>query len=195
MFTTRICPICNESFVPKTSSQIYCRKRTTRTCIVCGKEYESMCVDRQRLTCPDIRCRRKAATVAVRSSQKRCRVCGELFHPTSNNQLDCLKVRTNVCKICGKEFTVRCSGKLEQDICSKSCLDKHIEMQKLGTYSKTSRVCKLCGEIFRPKFPSQQYCSNNHFATCEVCGTVFQISPKASNRRTCSDKCEALLKL
>ena len=52
------------------------------------------------------------------------------------------------------------------------------------------KICKWCGKPFEAS-GTQAYCSDIHYAQCEICGKQFEVNPHQP-RRTCSDKCRAI---
>ena len=66
------------------------------------------------------------------------------------------------------------------------------------TYAKIKN-CKYCGKEFVAKNPNSNYCSDDHFATCPVCGKSFKFDnknlpfyTKNKGNVTCSEECKKL---
>lgn len=66
------------------------------------------------------------------------------------------------------------------------------------TYAKIKN-CKYCGKEFVAKNPNSNYCSDEHFATCPVCGKSFKFDnknlpfyTKNKGNITCSKECKKL---
>lgn len=49
------------------------------------------------------------------------------------------------------------------------------------------RTCKLCGQQFQPVTANQQYCSQEHFDKCVICGQPFRIT-HTYHKATCGCK-------
>ena len=92
-YKPKICPICGETFIPKSSKQKYCKKEIKKICPICGNEYIILCQpDKENpVTCSKPECKRLAAKIGEQKKTKICRVCGQPFHPASSRQQDCNK--------------------------------------------------------------------------------------------------------
>ena len=52
------------------------------------------------------------------------------------------------------------------------------------------RICKWCGKPFEAS-GTQAYCSDKHYAKCEICSKEFEVNP-VQPRHTCSEECRAI---
>lgn len=55
------------------------------------------------------------------------------------------------------------------------------------------KTCLECGKEFTPTSGGQKYCKGPHFATCVICGNLFEVNP-VQPRKTCSPKCKSELR-
>lgn len=178
----------------------------TRTCPICGKEFET--ADGRKLYCSRA-CMHRAAT--RRWWAKR--------HPHGASE-------TRTCPICGEEFETNPSRKVHK-YCSKTCARRAGARRQ--TARKTAarkaarrpRLCVVCGTEFvpNPARPAQRFCSrkcktraNNRAyklrknaalglaprvrpprvvapRTCPTCGVQFTPNPKHPEMRYCSRSC------
>ena len=60
------------------------------------------------------------------------------------------------------------------------------------------KYCKYCGKQFETKSGTKNYCDNQHYRKCIVCGTNFPITlsmmSDLTSRKTCSRKCTSILR-
>ena len=129
--------------------------------------------------------------------EKKCRVCGQLFVPVSARQADCNRIIVKTCVICGKQFEGRCSKNDVSQTCSKECQDKFALLQRQKSYSKTKKICELCGKPFRPVSNTQKICSDIHYRKCKICGKQFVLNTRGNKSDwpvTCSKECATKLK-
>jgi len=111
---------------------------------------------------------------------------------------------TGCCPNCGKEFVFYESQK--KKYCCSECW---YEYNKKTHDETNKRKCKMCGEIFIPKYKEQKFCSrkcsdkhlttlvgedNPHFKQvaikCEECGLIFyERASHANHRKFCSYAC------
>lgn len=127
-------------------------------------------------------------------NSKKCRVCGETFVPKSSRQLDCNKIVTKICVICGNTFEGKCSINDTSTTCSKECSQKLAARNRVKSIQQTTRKCILCGKEFHPISTTQKYCKQMHEVNCEFCGKPFITDvSKSDRRRTCSDNCKVKL--
>lgn len=127
---TKVCAKCGRTFVPKSSRQLYCNLPEIRKCAVCGKNFEARCgTQDDRHTCSK-ECKDKYAKMKsvnyFKSTTRRCKWCGQEFHPTSNTSLYCDRPHYQTCVVCGKTFSLKLLGKdlMAADIpsvCSDDC--------------------------------------------------------------------------
>lgn len=126
MYKSKICPICGDNFVPKSSRQKYCNKPITRRCVICNNEYISTCGPNPAMCCSKS-CRDKYAhqqSVASYSKIKKiCVLCGKEFTPRSSTQKICDDIHYAQCEVCGKEFKIDTSKELRRT-CSEECHTK-----------------------------------------------------------------------
>ena len=193
-YQPKICPICGESFIPKSSKQKYCKKEIKKICPVCGAEYIVLCQPdtENPVTCSKVECRRFAAKVGEKRKTKICRVCGQAFHPQSSRQMDCNKPVEKRCEVCGKIYKGRCSMNDLSTTCSLKCQQKLATQNRVKSYQKETRICELCGKKFHPKSNTQKICDNIHHRNCAVCGKPFVLDTsklRADWPKTCSHEC------
>ena len=70
-------------------------------------------------------------------------------------------------------------------------------MMNDSSSSYLTKQCEECGATFRTLNPNQRFCANQHFRSCVVCQTPFEVDVKNTNSRnkqTCSRKCAAILR-
>ena len=130
-YSIRQCLGCGQSFQPTSSTQKYCGKSVTRTCVICGKPYISECKKIYGKCCSKQCTNQYAHQQSVNSYRnivKKCILCGQDFTPTNNTQVVCLNAHTRVCSICGNIFAISLpKNKNVKDIpvtCSKECANK-----------------------------------------------------------------------
>lgn len=189
---SKVCPICGDTFIPKSSRQKYCKKEIELTCPICGDKYTGLCQPENPITCAKPECKKKAAQLGAQKMVKKCRVCGQEFHPESTRQLDCNRPVKRICVICGKEFEAKCSMNDTSKTCSLECLHKYAHRMSEEAYKEETRICELCGKEFHPRTNTQKYCEDTHYRTCVTCGTKFPIDTskvKTDWPETCSEEC------
>lgn len=195
MRKTKICQICGDEFIPKSSVQKYCKKEIDLICSVCGKHYKGLCQLSNPTTCDDIECKKRAGIAGLHNTSKICRVCGKEFIPNSSRQLDCNREIVRKCVICGKEFTAHCSINDHSCTCSQKCQNQYIHQCQLNSYQDKIKKCDWCGKEFIPVNNKQRYCKNKHFRNCEICGKEFEVDlTKQDIPRTCSKECSIKLR-
>lgn len=117
-----------------------------------------------------------------------CIICNTTFYSKRNSQI-CDNCRQRVCVICGKEFQIDPST-LNKQTCSRACRSKLSKSIRFGELSVTeTKICKYCGKEFVPNHNRREYCYDDHFKTCEVCGKSFKILHMDSIPKTCSREC------
>ena len=193
-YKPKTCPICGETFIPKSSKQKYCKKEIRKICPICGDEYIILCQpDKQNpVTCNKPECKKLAAKVGEQSKTKICRVCGKPFHPTSSRQQDCNKPIEKVCVVCGKTYVGKCSINDTSTTCSSECQQKLAAQNRITSYQKETRTCELCGKEFHPRSNTQKICDGIHYRNCVTCGKRFILDTsklRADWPETCSHEC------
>lgn len=48
--------------------------------------------------------------------------------------------------------------------------------KRYSASGKLLKVCKFCGREFEARHHNQSYCDDQHFGTCEICGTQFPVT-------------------
>lgn len=185
------CIICGQIFIPRSSRQKCCNKPVTRTCVVCGKPFESKCTQYPLTTCEDPKC--KYATmhghINLFLEERKCKGCGETFKPKRATQVFCGQVKHKSCPICGKDIEYVCNGQSNQT-CSPECQAQLIVKKRTESALALTRVCKWCGKEFHPKDHREIYCEGPHYKKCVICGKEFEIDPVVDpNVMTCSKEC------
>jgi hypothetical protein len=127
-----VCSICGNKFHPASSRQKYCKRPIIKICDVCGKPYESFCGDIDRKTCGDNACKSEYAhrmfVNHYLSTDRKCAICGKMFHPVNNTQKYCKQFHEINCAVCGKEFTVDTSKQDFAKTCSDVCRYKLVQI-------------------------------------------------------------------
>ena len=208
MPTSKICPVCEQSFVPRYSAKKFCSRECFRnqakqfTCEHCGCQYRMLnsqnkgtkycsktCKDAARsnvtLTCQH--CDKEYESIRWRAPKsKYCSM--ECLH-TSN-----IKPPNHICQFCNKEYHRKPHLKESSKYCSVKCRGK-------AQRSKISRRCRLCNCEFRVTLRNTVFCSwqcysnwkekhGTTFINCECCSKRFRIRLSTVNsRRFCSRKC------
>lgn len=191
----RECKQCGNIFTPKSPRQYYCKKEIIKKCPVCNDEYTSYCHPDAPTTCSKKECKKRAGYIASTGAMRKCKLCGREFKPTSSTQEYCNLPTTKTCAVCGKEFTIKCTGEaLKTQTCSEECANKLASMHRQESYMQQIKICELCGEEFHPKSNTQKVCEREHFSKCVVCGKEFKLNYKSAIgqvdlRKTCSDEC------
>lgn len=120
-----------------------------------------------------------------------CKVCGTTFDSSRNRQL-CDNCRTKTCAVCGNQFMVDPSC-LSKQTCSRECKSKLTSLVRDGIHGVgTLKVCKYCGKEFVSNHNQRDYCYDDHYKACEVCGKQFKILRMDSIPKTCSRKCATI---
>ena len=123
---TKVCPICGDSFQPKSARQKYCRKPIQKICKQCGSIYMTYCGDTTSNTC-SIECSNlyahQKSTEAFHQTTRVCEWCGQMFHPINNTQKYCMHTHYQTCVVCGRQFEVNLHESLKPDI-RKTCSDE-----------------------------------------------------------------------
>ncbi len=194
--TEKICKICGQSFLPKSSHQTICGETSRRICKICGKSFDYKCeIGSDPNTCYS--CRNDYY-------KKVCKYCGKEFITSISNEEICHNPHYRVCEICGKEFEVPRNRLFDTNLtcCSKECSNKKRNtaikeaLSNLeGNWNKPTtvykKVCEYCGKEFETYYQNQKYCNNTHYAICEVCGKSFEINKYqiTNNITICSETC------
>lgn len=192
----KICKLCGQSFTPKSSRQIYCKKEIVANCSVCGSDFITYCTPDSPKTCSNPECKKKAGYIGLISKKKVCKICGSEFIGTSATQEYCNNPVNRICQVCGKEFIIRCTAEeYKKQTCSEECMQKLALQNRQFSYMQNNvRICELCGKEFHPITNTQRVCESRHYAKCKVCGKEFELNYKSSSgqvdlRKTCSDDC------
>lgn len=191
----RECKQCGNIFTPKSPRQYYCNKEIIKKCPVCNDEYISYCHPDAPTTCSKKECKKRAGYIASTGAMRKCKSCGREFKPTSSTQEYCNLLTTKTCAVCGKEFTIKCTGEaLKTQTCSEECANKLASMHRQESYMQQTKICELCGKEFHPRSNTQKVCEREHFSKCIVCGKEFKLNYKSAIgqvdlRKTCSDEC------
>lgn len=195
MYRSKICPICNEEFIPKSAKQKYCKKIIHKRCIVCGDTFQSECSPDSADVCAKAECKKQSAQTHVLNKPKKCLICGDMFYPTSARQKYCKKEVIRICPVCGESFKSQCTAEYNK-CCSDECKIKYAKQKSTEGMQKNVKICKFCGEKFHPKTNTQVMCDKIHYRTCAVCGKKFEISRKSNLCDipiTCSKECKSVL--
>lgn len=123
-----------------------------------------------------------------------CKKCGREYHPTSKGQKFCNLPIDVSCSVCGKLFTVTCGNRRTKETCSAECAAVIIKRNRESTAHKLVKKCAWCGREFTPDNANEKYCSDTHYANCEVCGKEFVIQGRIDlHNKTCSKECRYIL--
>lgn len=182
----RKCKRCGKMFLPKSSPQLYCNTPITTTCSVCGKQIDTICNPNK---IPNT-CSRSCSSKASIEKEHRCASCGEIFVPKTHRQIYCKKPIERTCEVCGNTYTAYC-GDAERRTCNKkTCVSKLKHQMMESYYTKTERICKLCGKPYNPTNVAQVYCKKIHPMSCKICGKTFYVdTSKVYFATTCSKEC------
>lgn len=119
------CRVCGETFVPKSSRQLYCNKIVTKICVICGNTFEGKCsINDTSTTCSKECSQKLAARNRVKSIQqttRKCALCDKEFHPASTTQKYCKQMHEVNCEFCGKPFITDVSKPDRRRTCSDDC--------------------------------------------------------------------------
>ena len=119
-----------------------------------------------------------------------CKGCGKEFKPHARKQFYCGEIRDFTCKVCGKIFQATCSSSVKHT-CSPQCNGQWIKLRRTESAQKLIKVCKYCGKEFTPKSKLDVYCYDTHYATCVICGKLFEVDVRARKAgHTCSKECQ-----
>lgn len=188
----KVCDICGEQFVARSSRQHSCNKTITRICPVCGHEYTTSCSKDMRATCPKPECKKMSSHI-IKPTKRICKACGGEFVATNPRQVYCREEKKSTCPVCGKTFTNIC-GVTFSKTCSTECQTQLIMLTRSSNLSNERRICKWCGSEFIPKETRDVYCYQQHYKDCIVCGQSFEIDPRYNpDVETCSKKCKITL--
>lgn len=175
--TKRICANCGDVFYSYHPTQKYCRQVKLRVCPICGKEFEQRCEGQISSVCSDPNCIKRSQSFYKPKNKKKCKICGELFLPSSSRQSYCGNIHFRTCKICNSQFEYRCEANSDPDTCYDCRGRKYI------------KICKICGKKFISTSPSKQICDDVHYETCLDCGKKFVIPNDRAyeHKQYCSD--------
>lgn len=121
---------------------------------------------------------------------RKCKLCGQEFHPTARKQACCNQVKIIPCKVCSKPIEVRCNTSYQKSTCSKECNTALIKQNRESSAGQTTKECKWCGKLFIPTSVRDVYCKETHNQKCVVCGNMFEIDVRRdSTVSTCSKEC------
>lgn len=136
--------------------------------------------------------------------KRTCKICGQEFESKTPQNHVCYKPHYRTCEICGRSFEVPRNRIFDESLttCSKPCtnikrnqaIKKALSSKPKGYNSpKTiyTKICKYCGKRFTTNQYNREYCDDDHYKICEVCGNEFQISITQifNNVKTCSSEC------
>jgi len=164
---TKVCPICEKSFIPLRKTQMYCSMycsmkyvheqrhresvvKRTRTCEACGKEFvmRSMSGKGNRGEVNEGRfCSKKCYGVWLSGQGK----------PKSCN------VYSYVCDVCGKIFVARAkNGRLCSDECRAEGARRRAYKRDSAKKELKERKCKECWKVFIPEYGNKhrEFCSD-----------------------------------
>ena len=117
-----------------------------------------------------------------------CMICNQEFY-SKRNAVICDKCRTRTCSVCGKQFKIDPS-ELNKTTCSRECKKEETKLIKEGKLVGKLHKCKYCGKEFYSNHNRREYCYDDHYATCQVCGKSFKILHLDSIPATCSEECK-----
>lgn len=188
----KICPICEQEFIPRGGKQIYCSKSCRN--IALARRVKELSQEKQA------------------QKQRTCPACGEKFFASHKEQYFCSqscaakfqhskkqKLEEKTCPICGKTFMPQ---KRKNIYCSNICAT---QARAQNRPEKEHRTCPICGKEFTPKYPSSSQiccsreCGNKLTAEknksrhikkqkiCPICRKTFM--PRNSKQVYCSHMC------
>lgn len=192
---TKKCKICGEEFSGD-KKQAYCRVTKTVNCQICGKSFTYICAGATyKVTCSKSCCSKLIRRNKGREDIRKCEICGESFEAKIPEARWCHQYRDVECKFCGKIFQRKCCSRPSQ-CCSVEC--RNSWMRRDSYKIKNDRICKYCGESFRPTQSKQVYCGND-WANCAFCGERFKLSVGSYKRHfdgieiCCSNSCSTFI--
>lgn len=179
------CKNCGKEFTPKDMRKnreyVYCsqkcmgefsRKKETRTCLHCGKEFIQIGKSRPRKFC-SFKC----------STEYRV---GEHAHNWNGGDIKL------ICVVCGSEYHVRKSQAIiyHSKYCSRKCMGINQSTQILGESrrwkgGKVKRICKICGKEFL-RAPSQSVGVRGNLcsATCRSAHCMLMLNSYSQGKET-----------
>ena len=125
---------------------------------------------------------------------KICEECGKPFETNRSRSRWCSEKHFRNCIVCGKEFELSRQQLVDNKrCCCSECGNIFNHKQAKERLSKTIRICKECGKPFVPTNNNQQYCTEEHYRPCPVCGKPVKVihagDLKNNKSRTCSAEC------
>lgn len=130
----KTCPICGNVFETNRSQKIYCDNIHYLPCPVCGKLVEKKDNDFSRPPkCCSAECAHKLRSSKI--AERKCKICGKMFQPTSGSALICSDQHFINCVICKKLMPIT----PEQfhkglNTCSEECLTEKIRQSNIEKY-------------------------------------------------------------
>lgn len=125
-----------------------------------------------------------------------CKLCGQLYVPTSSHQSCCNRDIEIPCIVCGKPFQKKCTVSDSCKTCSEECNLKYQNMRREENAKKIKKICKCCGKEFNASSVRIVYCEGPHYKKCVICDNMFEFNPKTQNEtQTCSKDCFVKLQL
>ena len=124
MYKSKVCPICNTTFVPKSSRQKYCNREITRNCAICGKPFQSTCSQTYSKCCSKectIKYAHQQSAASYSNIIKTCVLCGKEFTPKNNTQVVCADTHFRKCAVCGKQFQIKWRSGMNLSEIAKTC--------------------------------------------------------------------------
>lgn len=124
MYKAKKCLQCGELFTPVSAPQKCCNRPIRFKCVICGKEFDTVCNVKHPQCCSED-CRKKYAhqksVEAFASTTKQCVLCGKEFHPKTNTQVVCEDDHYRICVICGKQFKINWHKGMTVSSIAKTC--------------------------------------------------------------------------
>lgn len=121
---------------------------------------------------------------------KICEICGKEFTPKSGKTKYCNQPVTRICIVCGASFQSTCHPRAN-NVCDKPACKKRAGF--VASTSMETKICRVCGQAFKPASSRQVDCGKPLEKICEICGKTY--SSKCGLRwkeHTCNDpQCRA----
>ena len=124
----RICKNCGKEFYTTSKRQQNCNKSIKIKCVVCGKEFDSICTTAYH----KVTCSRECTAKLIKQNRentsskitKKCKWCGKEFNPKSYRDEYCSGSHYKTCAICGKQFQIDVRKNQNKQTCSCECFKK-----------------------------------------------------------------------
>lgn len=118
-FGKKECSYCGSLFVPSTPRQKFCDNSHFTNCSSCGVEMVMSHQNPKKAARVCDKCLADGSAYSGSSVSKSCKLCGELFRPSSNRQEICGGEHFRDCVVCGNRFLWK--APYRKMCCSRKC--------------------------------------------------------------------------